>query len=103
MTVPNYMVTFRRALQKQEQAARERGEGVKSVISVQSPPLNTLNRLNTHPPVAFADALTAIEARCPDYVEPYRWRQCLDDARRFLPEWGEQAAALGWTADDLFG
>lgn len=30
-------------------------------------------------------------------------RDTLADGRRFLSEWGSQAEALGWTADDLFG
>jgi hypothetical protein len=32
-----------------------------------------------------------------------RWRQACSDASRFLRNWGEEARALGWTADDLFG
>ena len=44
-----------------------------------------------------------MSSRCPAYVDHGRWRQCIDDARRFLPEWSEQAAALGWTVPDLFG
>lgn len=51
----------------------------------------------------FAGTLTALERRCPDYVDEGRWQQCIDDARRFLPEWGNQADALGWTARELFG
>jgi hypothetical protein len=46
----------------------------------------------------FAD----LEARCPDRVDSDRWRQAIEDGRRFLAEWGEQATALGWTAADLF-
>jgi len=47
--------------------------------------------------------LDALQVECPAYVEAKRWRQAVEDARRFVAEWGEQAAALGWTADDLFG
>jgi hypothetical protein len=32
-----------------------------------------------------------------------RWQQAVEDGTRFLAQWGDQAAALGWTADDLFG
>ena len=35
--------------------------------------------------------------------EPDRWRQTVEDGRQFLTQWGQQAAALGWTARDLFG
>ena len=31
------------------------------------------------------------------------WQQAINDGRRFLDRWGEQAEALGWTARDLFG
>jgi hypothetical protein len=51
----------------------------------------------------FAEALDALERRRPEYVEPERWQQCLIDAQRFLASWGDKAAALGWTADELFG
>jgi hypothetical protein len=51
----------------------------------------------------FADALAVIERRCPDYVPANRWRQAVEDGRRFLDQWGETAAALGWTPLDLFG
>jgi len=51
----------------------------------------------------FAKALAALERRCPDYVEANRWWQAVEDGRRFLARWGEQAAALGWTSRDLFG
>jgi hypothetical protein len=51
----------------------------------------------------FAKTLAALERRCPDYVEANRWRRAVEDARRFLAQWGDQAAALGWTAQDLFG
>jgi hypothetical protein len=47
--------------------------------------------------------LNALQVECPAYVEAKRWRQAVEDARRFVAEWGEQAAALGWRADDLFG
>jgi len=51
----------------------------------------------------FGRTYEALEARCPDYVEPARWQQAVEDGRRFLAQWGEQAAALGWTTGDLFG
>jgi hypothetical protein len=39
----------------------------------------------------------------PDLVPDARWRAAVEDGRRFLARWGEQAKALGWTARDLFG
>jgi hypothetical protein len=51
----------------------------------------------------FAIAFAAIERRCPDYVEANRWQQAVEDGHRFLGQWGDQAASLGWTAQNLFG
>ena len=42
-------------------------------------------------------------ARSPEHVPADRWQQAVQDGRRFLAKWGEQAAALGWTPRDLFG
>ena len=36
-------------------------------------------------------------------VEQNRWQEAVADAVSFVAQWGEQAAALGWTARDLFG
>ena len=47
--------------------------------------------------------LSVLEARCPDLVPIDRWQVAVQDGRRFLAQWGEQAEALGWTAKDLFG
>lgn len=49
------------------------------------------------------NAFTVLEHRCPDHVEPDRWQQAVEDGRRFLAQWDEQAALLGWTPQDLFG
>jgi hypothetical protein len=47
--------------------------------------------------------LEALGERCPDQVDHDRWRQAVEDGRRFLATWGERADALGWTARELFG
>jgi hypothetical protein len=44
------------------------------------------------------EAFAVLEQRCPDYVEANRWRQPVEDGRRFLATWGKQAEAMGWTA-----
>jgi hypothetical protein len=54
-------------------------------------------------PPPYARAIATLRERCPGYVEEERWRQAVEDGRRFLAHWGEQAAALGWTEGDLFG
>ena len=43
-----------------------------------------------------------LEQRRPDHVPIERWQQAVEDGRRFMARWGEQAEALGWTARDLF-
>jgi hypothetical protein len=48
-------------------------------------------------------ALTTLAAYCPDRIDADRWRQAVEDGRRFLAEWGEQAAALAWGPAGLFG
>jgi hypothetical protein len=44
-----------------------------------------------------------LQLRSPDYVPEDRWRQCIEDGRAFLRQWGPQAEALGWDARSLFG
>jgi hypothetical protein len=51
----------------------------------------------------FAKTVEALERRCPDHVPADRWHQAVEDGRRFLARWGDQAVALGWTERDLFG
>ena len=42
--------------------------------------------------------LSALESACPELVPEDRWRRCVEDGRRFLAAWADQAEALGWTA-----
>ncbi len=51
----------------------------------------------------LARTLGVLESRCPDLIPIDRWHQGIEDSRRFLAKWGEQAGALGWTVRDLFG
>jgi hypothetical protein len=44
-----------------------------------------------------------LQVRPPAYVEEPRWRQAVEDGKRFLRQWGSQAQALNWSARDLFG
>jgi hypothetical protein len=59
---------------------------------------DTFGRLNR-----FCRIFSALEARCPDFVPVDRWQSAVEDGRRFLARWGDQAEALGWTSRDLFG
>ena len=58
--------------------------------SDKSPPFGRLNR--------FCRTFSALETRCPELVPVDRWQAAVEDGRRFLARWGEQAEALGWTA-----
>ena len=96
---PSYLATFRRAVREAEGCE-------KSELSEKRGVLNSLNSLNSHFQASgkpFGRVFEALEGRCPDHIEPGRWQQAIEDGRRFLARWGEQAAALGWTTQDLFG
>jgi hypothetical protein len=51
----------------------------------------------------FKESFAALVAKRPARVLNPRYIQAIADAEVFLPVWGERAAALGWTAHDLFG
>jgi hypothetical protein len=51
----------------------------------------------------YSRTIAALESRCPDLVPVDRWRLAIDDGRRLLALWGDQAQTLRWTARDLFG
>ena len=46
----------------------------------------------------YHHVLAVLETRCPELVPVDRWQAAVEDGRRFLARWGEQAEALGWTA-----
>jgi hypothetical protein len=48
-------------------------------------------------------AFSILERHRPDYIDVVDWQHAVEDGRRFIVQWGGQAEALGWTADDLFG
>jgi len=64
---------------------------------------NAFSAYRVSPGEQLDHVFAALERRCPDHVEVGRWQRAVEDGRRFLAQWGEQAAALGWTARDLFG
>jgi len=51
----------------------------------------------------FFRTLQELERRCPLYVDPADWQRAVEDGRKFLATWGEQAHAFGWTERELFG
>jgi hypothetical protein len=62
-----------------------------------------LQNLPQYPEERLHRVLDVLDARCPAHVELDRWRQAVEDGRRFLATWGRQPDALGWTVRDLFG
>jgi hypothetical protein len=51
----------------------------------------------------YRKTFALLQTKCPALVPPNRWKACVEDGKRFLAKWGEQAEALGWTSADLFG
>lgn len=50
----------------------------------------------------FADELAKLMRENPT-PDPRRWERAKEDAAEFLADWGDQAAELGWTTEELFG
>jgi hypothetical protein len=51
----------------------------------------------------FCRTLDELERRCPAYIGAADWHRAIEDGRRFITRWGEQAEVLGWISADLFG
>jgi hypothetical protein len=85
-----------------DRLAGEAGTRELSEQSEQSCNSAPLTSLNSRPPPSYEWPMRALEQRRPDKVGVARWEQAVADARAFLATWGEQATALGWTAEDLF-
>lgn len=87
---------------------------VSRVLSVPPPSVSDFSRGSSAPeraailehdsglPRHYADAFADMQNHRPEVVTEERWRQAIDDAGRFLDQWGEKATAFGWPASDLF-
>jgi hypothetical protein len=53
-------------------------------------------------PERYADAWARFQLQCPGGVSEERWRQAINDAGRFLNQWGKLADSFGWSPGDLF-
>jgi hypothetical protein len=51
----------------------------------------------------YRKTFALLQTRPAALVPIERWRQCVEDGKRFLAKWGEQAQALNWGSADLFG
>jgi hypothetical protein len=53
-------------------------------------------------PELYLDAWARLQLQRPYAMPEDRWRQAIDEAGRFLDQWGSSAIAQSWTASDLF-
>ena len=53
-------------------------------------------------PERYLDAWARFQFQCPGGVTEQTWRQAIDDAGRFLAQWGKLADSFGWSPGDLF-
>jgi hypothetical protein len=51
----------------------------------------------------YRKTFALLQVRCPSLIAIKRWQQCVEDGKRFLAKWGEQAEVLNWSSRDLFG
>jgi hypothetical protein len=53
-------------------------------------------------PGPYLDTWARLQCQRPFGASDQEWWQVLDDAGRFLDQWGSRAVEFGWTAGDLF-
>jgi hypothetical protein len=53
-------------------------------------------------PEPYLDAWARLQCQKPFAVSDAGWRQVIDDAGRFLDQWGKLADSFGWSPGDLF-
>jgi hypothetical protein len=53
-------------------------------------------------PAPYADTFARLNHQRPITVSDAQWSRALDDAGRFLDDWGAEAAATQWSAGELF-
>lgn len=78
------------------------GGGFAGFAGALSEPFPKSQVVDAPAPATYRAAFDNLCAAYPPGVPYERWRQAVDDAGRFLAEWGETAERLGWTARDLF-
>ena len=54
-------------------------------------------------PGRYRKVFLHLQLKPPALIPVERWQRCVEDGRRFLAQWGEQAESLGWDSRDLFG
>jgi hypothetical protein len=53
-------------------------------------------------PKVYAEAFARLQIAQPIGVPHHQWLQAIDDAGRFLDQWGEEAERLNWSSENIF-
>jgi hypothetical protein len=53
-------------------------------------------------PAPYSDTFARLNHQKPMAVSDAQWSRALDDAGRFLDDWGAEAASMQWSAGELF-
>ena len=83
-----FFLTLRTSPRPQKTENARRPSDRKDALSAKSP---------------FSQHFATLAAAPPKGVLNQRWACAVADAEDFLAAWGDQAEALGWRADELFG
>lgn len=76
----------------------------RDISPIQSPIVSNVPNVPALHPSAWGAALGGLDRCTPAWgLNPERWSQLVDDARWLASANGKAAAALGWSASDLFG
>jgi hypothetical protein len=104
---PPELRQLRRLRLKNASEGKSAKEGVSSPVTV--PLANDLNAIEERAalaadcvPACYLDAWARLQCQKPASVSEAEWRRALDDGGRFLDAWGEDAAAMQWSAGELF-
>jgi hypothetical protein len=104
---PNSLRLQRYAVTVQKRDVGERrAENVGAILAGAGPDVAEIDEragiASDSVPALYLDTWARLNCQKPASVSEAEWRLALDDGGRFLDAWGEDAAALGWTPDELF-
>ena len=85
------------------QAVAPGAAGVATTLSAEADAIEERAAINSETcPAPYADTFARLNHQKPITVSDAQWSRALDDAGRFLDEWGAEAAAMQWSAGELF-
>ena len=86
------------------QVSKNKGQVSKSSVHTDPKTASAEIRCSAGVPVAWLEGVARLATMAPPRTYPaHAWQQLITDAERFLEEWAQQAAALGWPVWELFG